>query len=454
MKKVIVKSLTLLLAILTVFSLVACNGAKEQSGIVNTSEIPKAEGKITFSYPAKTDTTRAAADAFISAFNDKYPNVKVEKDYAYEEAHFANRISAGDIGDVFYMAESAVYTNAVKHNALMDLSYYITAFRIDRTDIYQGIYAAGQIGEGLYYVARDFNQMIMIYNKDAVDGSGVSEYVKEDWTWDDFLEYVAPALTNDQYYAASIDLSYDPVYVPMLSAEVGKNKWFDTVAGKVYLTGNDTASLIGKLVEKHKLGEINVGLGNRDAFAGKEAVFTQGVYLGAEKLGQAYDMDFIPWDMMNLPLVANTDENPNKQYNSAFGCGSSGYGVYKRTKNPNAAAAFALFFYEPAGQTAFNGQTGGSVPVLSSLKDADFWQHTNDVEHEWNEKNWGANTYMAEQFAVIGQLQCLFPTEVADKFESTWKENLAYVVNNEMDLDDAMQKIETIVNQTWDNLKK
>ncbi len=335
----------------------------------------------------------------------------------------------------------------------MDLSYYITAFRIDRKDIYQGIFAAGQIGEGLYYVARDFNQMIMVYNVDALDGTGADQFVKEDWTWDEFLDNVCPSVTNEDYYAAKIDIGYDPVYVPLLSAEVGHNKWFNTVKGKVALT-EDTASLIGKLVEKHKIGEINLGLGNQDAFADKKPVFQQCVYLQAESLGQAYDLDWINWDMINLPLVADPEEDPTKAFNTAYGCGSSGYGVYKKTKNPNAAAAFALFFYEQPGQTAFNGQTGGSVPVLASLKDADFWRHTNDTEHNWNEKNWGANTYMAEQFSVIGQLQCLLPTEVADALEKAWKEEMIKVINGEKELSDAMESLQTLTNDKWDTLKK
>ncbi len=448
MKKVIVKTLALLLAIFTVFGMAACNSTKVQDGIVDTSKVPDAKGKIKFSYTANTEAQENAANAFIDAFNVQFPKVTVERDYDYAISQAPNRIASGDIGDVFYMAESDVYNFAVTHKALMDLSYYMTAYKIDRSDIYQGIFAAGMLENGIYYVARDFNQMIMVYNKDQVTAKNASDYVQDGWTWTTFLEDVCPLVTGDGYYAAQINLAYDPVFVPLLSAEVGKNEWYDTVAGKINLTDEGTAKLIESLIFAYNSGYVDLGLGDRSMFNDMKPVFRQCVYLQAESFGKEYDQDFIDWDMIHVPLVEG------KIANSAFGCGSSGVGVFNRTKNPDAAAAFALFFYTQEGQTAFNGQTGGSVPVLASLKNAAFWQHADDTENGWSEKNWAANIYRANDFAVIGQLQCILPTDVADTLEEEWGKKMAQVVNGELQLDKALADLETLANEKWQTLMK
>ncbi len=447
MKKVIMKSLAVLLAVMTVFGLAACSTEEVQTGYIEeTDKIPEVGGKIKFSYEGNTEIKQNAANAFINAFLKKYPGTEIERDFSYTTGAAANRIAAGDIGDVFYFAESSVYNYAVTHKALMDLKYYIEAFRIDTDDIYSGIFAAGMIDGNVYYVARDFNQMIMLYNKDRVKSAGVDQYVQDGWNWDTFLN-VCTQVTDDDYYGADVNIWYDPVFVPLLSAETGRGTWYDTASGKINLTKDGTTAAIEDLIDAYSAGTINLGLGDRSAFSEKKPVFTQCVYLQAESNGLQYDNEFIDWDMIHLPLA-------NNAANTAFGCGSSGVGVYNRTKNPNAAAAFALFFYTPEGQTEFNGQTGGSVPVLASLENADFWQHASDTENGWNTKNWKANVYKADDYAVIGQLQCILPPDVANVLEENWRTDMEAVLNGTMQLSDAMKHLEELANQKWASLKK
>ena len=418
-----------------------------QSGTVDTSGIPEVKGKITFSYPAETPAKQNAADAFIKAFNSKYPNVTVECDYGYNVSNARLRIQAGNIGDVFYTTEGSVYNLAVTENALMNLSYYADAFSIDRDDVYSSVYDAGVIDDELYYVARDFSQMIMFFNRDAVNAANVSQYVQDGWNWSTFLE-VCETVTNSHYYGAYIDLLYDPVFVPLLNAKVGRDAWYDTTTQKVNLTAPGTADAIADLIAAHKSGFINLGWGSSsEDFANKEPVFRQMVYIQAEVYGQTCDLNSIDWEMIHLPLA-------NKVGNSAFGFGTSGFCVSKQTRNPNAAAAFALFCYTREGQCAFNNQVGGSVPVLKSLKNEGFWQHEGDFEYNWEHKNWSSCVYRADEFAVPGQLQSILPDAVADTFEDAWRDKIKEVINGTLELEQAMQEIEQITNQKWASLKK
>lgn len=443
MKKVIAKSLALLLAVVTVCGLTACTGYVKQSGeLANLEEIPEVSGTIKFSYEANTENKKMAANAYIDAFIAKYPNAKVVRDYDYKTTQADQRISARNIGDVFYFAESEAYNYAKTQGALMPLDHYMQAFKIDTADIYSGIYAAGMIDGKYYYVARDFNQMIMTYNKDALVEAVLTEDVKTGWSWDTFIE-VCEKLTNDTQYGAKIDLAYPPVFIPLLNAvgktdENGRVKtWYNTATRTIDFTSDGMLDAIQQLFEAHDSGWIDLGLASAN-FAEKEPVFKQHVYIQVDTFGQEFDEKETEWDMIHLPLTNNP----------MFGCGSSGVGVYNGTKNANAAAAFALFFYTQDGQIAFNGQDGGSVPVLASLKDADFWRHAED---DWSEKNWDANIYMADEYAVIGQFKCILPPEVAEIIENNLRDALIEVTQG-ADLSTKMGAIQKIANEKWASL--
>ncbi len=440
MKKLIMKSLALLIALMTVFSLAACGPKTKQTGIIY--EVPEIEGTITFSYAADTESKQNAANAYIDAFTAKYPKAQVDRDYGYRTGDAEKRIAAGNIGDVFYFAEAQAYNYAVTHEALMPLQYYMEVLDINIDDIYSGIYAAGMINGQYYYVARDFNQMIMIYDKTLVESKQLTNLVKPGWTWDDFM-YVCDQLTDETHYGAQIQLSYDPVFIPLLEANIGRNKWFDTAARKVDLTSTGTLDAIEELFSKYtdQGGTIDLQLGAyNDYYSSRTPVFKQNVYVAVEGIGKDLENNAQhDWDMIHLPLA----QNP------AFGCGSSGVGVYNGTSNPDAAAAFALFFYTPEGQTAFNGQDGGSVPVLASLKDADFWRHAED---DWSDKYWDANIYMADDYAVIGQFECILPPEVAAALQDNLHAQLAQVAAGIQTLSDAMSYLETLANGAWEDI--
>ena len=54
--------------------------------------------------------------------------------------------------------------------------------------------------------------------------------------------------------------------------------------------------------------------------------------------------------------------------------GCSGFFVYSKTKNPDAAATFALFLLTDEGQKAFNSSVGGALPTTKVCYEDDFWR--------------------------------------------------------------------------------
>ena len=88
-----------------------------------------------------------------------------------------------------------------------------------------------------------------------------------------------------------------------------------------------------------------------------------------------------------------------------------------------------------------------SVPLLASLKDDDFWKHPND---EWSDKNWDACVYKAEDYATVGQFNCLLPPEIADIFSSSNLSNaLTRALNGQASLVDGMAALEQKANEKW-----
>lgn len=443
MKKYIKSAVVVLLALIMTFSIVACS----KPGIVTDAELEKAEkegkveGKVTFTYaPAATSSAdRDAADRFVSAFEKKYSGVKVERDYT---ATSDARIASADIGDVFYFAEEATYKYAVTDKALLPLDGFIETFDINRSDVYAGILALGFVNGRLYFVPRDYNHVALIYNKTAVTEAGLSEAVKPEWTWAEF-QTLSEQLTNDDYYAINLNLVWSPVYTAFFEAYTHRNSWCDTSNKKI--TFIDEEGKIIRAIEEAldlakkgfaRLDGVNTTF---EAFSGKEGIFQTCVYPGVQSSGREFDNRSVEWDLINMPLF----ENPS------FGCGSSGVGVFSRTRNVGSAAALALFFFTPEGQRAFNAGNGGSVPLLKSLDDEGFddWKYPDDPD--WSTKNWDAFVYKADTASTPGQVNCRMPIEVAEAINSQITTILKNDFNGSTSCSDGFKELETRCNEIW-----
>ena len=361
MKKYFKSAVVILLALIMTFSIVACS----KPGIVSQEELEKAEkegvaeGSVTFTYSpaAETSDNREAANRFLSAFEKKYKDVKVERDYSVTSDA---RIASADIGDVFFFAEEHTYKYAVTDKALLPLDGFVEKFDINLSDVYSGIYSLGLVNGRLYFVPRDYNHVALIYNKDAVTEAGVSEQVKPEWTWEEF-QILCDQLNSEDYFPIQLQLVWSPVYTAFFEAYTHRNSWCSTTDKKI--TFNDEAGDILRAVKealdlaKKDYAKIPGVNDSAAGFSGKEAIFATCVYPTVQAEGKAYDNKGVAWDIINMPLFKNP----------SFGCGSSGVGVYSRTQNVTAAAALALFFFTPEGQRAFNAGQGGSVPLLKSL---------------------------------------------------------------------------------------
>ncbi|MBP5632158.1 MAG: extracellular solute-binding protein [Clostridia bacterium] len=445
MKKVFKVFLLVILVIAAVFSCVSCRKQEIQYGIVEKGYSPEIKGTVKISaFNSAGEEGKTSIRAFASAFENKYPGTKVNVDISITDQNStATRISSGDIGDVFFFWEEDTYSYAISNNALMNLTQYLEPLGIDIGNIYSGTMDLGRVNGNIYMVARDHTHTMLFYNRDALVSAGLSDPPKG-WTWDDFKNYCErlTIVGDDGKYeqvGAKIDFSYGPGIIPVLQGWGGK--WFDTINKHIDLTSENVVKGVGELIGLMEQGYL-IPTGGTNEINAKysnvinnrmRTIFTDSVFpelANRCKEYESYDVDWNVCDWFAYPV-------------HSVGAGATGFGVYNRTKNPDTAAALALFFYTEDGQIAYNGQIGGSVPNVRSLALDEFWRVGGN-------ENTNYDAFVSyPDCDVVGKFECLVPPEIASILKSQIPNVFSNHFSGRANYRDTLAKIEEQCNQKW-----
>ena len=448
MKHVVKTCCAFLLVIVMCLPLFACNGGHNPEITVPPDTVIVPKGDVKFTCSIATLSEEDAANEFIKAFEDRYPDVSVTKDY--NPGNIPARIASGEIGDVFFFTEEETYNYAVTQKSLLALNQYIKPLGVDTSEVYSGVYALGQVEGQLYMVPRDYNHIVLAYNKTALKASNLAD-PQDGWTWDEFKDY-ATKLTkvssadNNVYEQVGGYLNYtwDPVYVSFLEGWGGK--WVDTENKVINLTDEKVRAGIEELLNFAKTGAIKPegksDMSAYDNLTDDKYVFRTMVYPNIVSIGQNYDTLGLEWDLVSFPALPV----------HKVGTGCAGFGVYKYTQNPDAAAALALFFLDKDGQTAYHGSTGGSVPLIKELSDADFWRYADSAgtENDWSQKNFDAFVSFPEA-DTGGRPKCKMPSKVATVITGGWSGMLSNFFNDGNYID-SLTEMEKTANETWQKI--
>ncbi len=121
---------------------------------------------------ARHDLTVAAIDKFM----EKYPNIKVEVEFADFSGYWsrlATQVAGGLAPDVLQMGY--VYINQyVKNGVVEELTPYVESGALDIGDVSESMIASGRVQDGLYAIACGSNCPILMYRKDILDAAGVT----------------------------------------------------------------------------------------------------------------------------------------------------------------------------------------------------------------------------------------------------------------------------------------
>ncbi|MBE7056878.1 MAG: extracellular solute-binding protein [Ruminococcaceae bacterium] len=408
---------------------------------------PIVSGNVKFTCSISKLIEEEAADAFVAAFNEKYPDVNVTKDY--NPGNVPARIASGEIGDVFWFLEMETYNYAVTQKSLLPLNQFIDPLDVDTSEVYTGILALGQVEGQLYMVPRDYTHIAMIYNKTALNAENL-EAPKNGWTWEEFKSYCTKLTKKSdggnytQVGGMLLYSSWDPVYISFLEGWGGK--WYDTEEKRVMLTDELVRKGIEELLTAADMGIIYPeGKSDMSEYAGMSDVnyvFRTMVYPDLVKMGQGYEDLDLEWDVVSWPKFPT----------HKVGTGASGFGVYRYTKNPTAAAALALFFFDEAGQRAYHSCPGGSVPLVKALGNEGFWRYESSAgtEFDWSKKNYDSFISFPEA-DTVGRVNCVMPAKVAACITGGWGSILGGYFN-QGDYLNPLTKVEETANQTWQRI--
>ena len=228
-------------SILLIAGISGCTTYAPQNGELPDGYIPEPSGKIKLQYTfTTTEQQKRSINDWISTFNKKYPDVHVTVEFNVSTTALQAQISAKTCGDIFFLDETQVYNYAIVQKALMPLDYYVEAYNIDLSNVFSAIMNMGVCEGRLYMVLRDYNHLLLHYNRDLVRGANLVDPIeleaKDEWTWDTFKQYCRVLTTDeeseDKIVGGSMPLGYTPISVMFLEGWGGK--YYDTADKKVY----------------------------------------------------------------------------------------------------------------------------------------------------------------------------------------------------------------------------
>lgn len=140
---------------------------------------------------AGSQTTIDNTNKVISLFEKKYPNIKVEVEFANFDSYFEKmsiQAASNSLPDVIrqdylYLAQYA------RKDLLLSLDDMVESKMIDLTDVNKVNLEGGIVDGKLYGINVGNNSLVLIYDPSAFDKAGVPKPTDK-WTWDDYEKAV------------------------------------------------------------------------------------------------------------------------------------------------------------------------------------------------------------------------------------------------------------------------
>lgn len=300
----------------------------------------------------------------VADFEAANPNIKVSVEVADWTSYWdklKTQLAAGSPPDVFAM-DAPLFLDYQTRGVLLNLQPYIDANPGMLDGIYPQTLTAYQTAEGYYGLPRDFNTIVLFYNKDMFDAAGVA-YPTADWTWDD-LRAASKQLTKEVDGKAQYGFYFD-----QWDMEPGWSEALWSYGGDI-ISADHTQTLVGTpesrqawqmlydmvFVDKSVPDANTVGQYGFDLFqAGVAAMTPMGHWSvpGYNTGGFAYDVAPMP----KGPAGPATSVN------------SAGFVVAKDSKHPDEAFKFIQYVLSASGQTKL-AELGFACPVLQSVAES------------------------------------------------------------------------------------
>ncbi|MCL4529959.1 MAG: sugar ABC transporter substrate-binding protein [Chloroflexi bacterium] len=351
--------------------LAGCGGAKTPaagnqpvaSSAPAVSTAPTEISMMMWGDPAELDVW----NQIVADFHQANPNITVKVEVSDWDSYWTKLktlLSAGTPPDVFAM-DAPLYLDYQSRGVLLNLQPYLNK----NPDMLNGVYPqtleAYKTPDGMYGLPRDFQTIVLFYNKDMFDAAGVA-YPTADWTYDD-LRAAAKKLTKIGADGKVTQFGYS---LDLWDFEPGMSEIIWSYGGDL-INAEHTKTLVGApkareafqflhdmmFVDK-SIPDTNTAseYGGDPFLAGVSAMTAFGHWVVPGYTDAKFNWDIAP--MPNGPSGRATSVN------------SAGFVVGKASKNPDAAFEFLKYVLSEPAQTRL-AELGFACPVLKSVAESD-----------------------------------------------------------------------------------
>jgi len=388
MKKSSRKVLSILL--ICIMLVVAFTGCGTKSGEKSSDSGEKAQGEQ--SEPAKQVTIRYTrwglpeelngTKKVIEAFEKANSNIKVELESSSWDQYWERiqtQIASKTAPDAMLMDGGWYLTQFAPKGVLVDIGPLMEKDNISKDDYYD-VWATFTYDGKIYALPRDYNSIVLYYNKDLFQKAGITEYPTDDMTWDEAVE-LAQQLTFDKNGKKPTDPDFDMDNIEQYGLLVPTGNVDATIETLIWQKGGRLFSEDGTqcfvdspearevfqflydLTYKYKVAPTYATAQNygEGAFAaGNFAMVYQGSWLQSTLVDVSFD-----WDIAVAPTFG---------VKKVYCAQSVGNSILASSDKQEAAWELVKFMSGPEGQTIM-AQSNDSIPVLKSVAEDVYLKH-------------------------------------------------------------------------------
>jgi len=363
------KKILFSLAMVAILLLSACGGKTPTSSNAKISMMMWGD-------PAELDVWNKIVADFQAATPGTTVSVEVS-DWDSYWTKLKTLLAANTPPDVFAI-DAPYYLDYQSKGTLLHLQPYIDADPTVLNGIYPQTLLAYQTPSGYYGIPRDFQTIVLFYNKDMFDAAGLP-YPTASMTWEE-LRTTAKQLTKDLNGDGKIEqygFTFD-----MWDMEPGWSEALWSYGGDI-ISADHTQTLIGSpearqawqllydmtFVDKSVPDANTSGQYGGDLFlAGVAAMMPMGHWAVP-----SYSEAGFKWDVVPMP------SGPAGRVTSV---NSAGFVIANGSKHPDASWQFLKFVLSSAAQTRL-AELGFACPVLQSVAEsAAFLQQATPINHQ------------------------------------------------------------------------
>ncbi len=317
--------------------------------------------------------------AVVDDFTKSNPDIKVNVEVSDWDSYWTklNTLIAGSTPPDVFAMDAPLYLDWQSRGALLNLKPYIDQTPGFLDQFYPQTLKAYELPDGYYGMPRDFQTVVLFYNKEMFDAAGVT-YPTADWTYQDLAD-AAKKLTKDTNGDGKIE-QYG-LWTDVWDMELFWSEAIWANGGDI-ISAEHTKTLIGEpnavkaweyIDSLFKDGSMpkpaTSGEFGGDLFQSKAAAMTTIGHWAVPGYVQAG----VKFGVVPMP------KGPSGQATSV---NSAGFVVSKDSKHPDQAWKFIQFSLSEAGQKRL-AQLGFAIPVLKTVANSpDYLQQPGDLDQK------------------------------------------------------------------------